>query len=400
MVMKLRIAIVLLIAAAFLLPSGCESPTASTTTPGTGAGTGPVVTPPVTAKDPAQIALVDLTTPDISVSGTGATETAVAKYQVSDSLGSPVGSLITLTYSLQFFPNSFTMGGTAPRLMPPAASTDANGQATVSILSGTQAGVVQLICSINVGGGRTITSQPVRINVHAGFPDQRHFTISAAQLNFPGLQWNFVTDKITVLVGDKYSNPVVGLTSVYFHTSHGVVTTDKAVTDANGFITQTLNSSNPRPEFQDSLALGSGWTWVYAQTFGDSAGKTVEDSILVLWTGRPIITKLTGPGTFTIPNGGSVTWTLRVVDKYGHPMSAGTTINPTGASLKFSGDCINLTMPDTYTGGPGLTTFTLTAADGDPTTTLIPPAETSVTLTVTHPVYGVFQVILGTGTVQ
>jgi hypothetical protein len=246
-----------------------------------------------------------------------------------------------------------------------------------------------------------IASQPVRINVHAGFPDQKHFTISAERLNFPGLQWNFITDRITVLVGDKYSNPVVGLTSVYFHTSHGIVTTDKAVTDVNGFITQSLYSANPRPEGTAALPLGDGWAWVYAQTFGDSTGKPVIDSMLILWTGAPLFRNVTGPGAFAITNGGSAgPWTFRIVDKYFHPMSAGTVINVTGNSLKFTGNCLNLTMPDTQGSGPGLTDFTLVASDADPTTTLSPAASTNITLSVAHPVYGTYQLILATGTVQ
>jgi hypothetical protein len=279
---------------------------------------------------------------------------------------------------------------------------------TVSVLSGTQAGVIQLTCIVQIGSSRTIRSQPIRVNVHAGFPDQKHFTLSAAQYNFPGLEYNFITDKVTVLVGDKYSNPVVGLTSVYFYSAHGVVTTDKAITDQNGFITQTLYSGNRRPEHADTLLSptpyggGPGWSWVYAQTFGDTTNSKVLDSIPMLWTGIPHLVNLTGPATFAIPNGGSAgPWTFKIVDKYGHPMAPGTTISLSGNALKFDGNCVSLVMADALVGGPGITDFTFIASDSDPTTTASPPVVTNITLTVSNPVYGVFNyTIVQNGTVQ
>ena len=412
--MKMRTWIVMGLLSAAVVQHGCESPTSNKNTPanngnGTGAGTGPVVTPPATAKDPAQIALIEVSTPDIGVSGTGSTETSVATYEVRDSTGTPVGAKITVQFGLQFYPNTFANVGTAPRIMPPSASTDDNGRVAVSVLSGTQAGVIQLLTSVNVGGGRTVNSQPVRINVHAGFPDQKHFTLSAVQYNFPGLDVNFITDKVTALVGDKYSNPVVGLTSVYFHSTHGVVTTDKAITNADGFVTQTLYSAKRRPEASDTIAStvfpylgGNGWTRVYAQTFGDSAGSKVLDSIPVLWTGVPRLINLTGPGTFALANGGSAgPWTFSIVDRYGHPMSSGTQIIVSGNGLKFTGNCVNLTMPDVISTGSGITDFFFVASDADPGTTSTPALVTSVVLTVVHPIYGTYNyTIVQSGTVQ
>ncbi len=393
----LRAVFVLLIG---ILPIGCESPS-ETATPDT-PGAEPPIQIPATAKYPAQVVLASVTSPDLAISGTGAVENTVVTYEVRDSLGAPVGEGIPMYFSFEFYPNTFTMVGTAPRLMPPSGSTDVAGRVSVTVLSGTQAGVVQLSARIPLGT-RTISSAPVRITVHAGFPDQAHFTLAAAQYNFPGLEINYVSDKITVLVGDKFSNPVVAGTAVLFNTSHGVITTGDGLaglTDDDGFVSKFLYSANPRPE--GSIAYyGSGFSYVYARTKGEG-GAEILDSIRILWSGAPILIEdLANPGSYVIPNGGTAgPWNFQIVDRYGHPVSEGMTINITGEALKFFGNAVDFRMPDTQSNGPGLTDFSFTASDADALTASIPPAPSAITITITHPVYRGIKAVLARGTVQ
>ena len=210
---------------------------------------------------------------------------------------------------------------------------------------------------------------------------------------------------MTVQVGDKYSNPVLLGTAVYFNTMHGIIGTGHSsipvgTTDIDGFVTQPLYSANPFPEFADTINLGPGWSWVYARTLGESA-TWVVDSVLMLWTGQPIISNVAGPATFAIPNGGSDgPWTFTIADKYGHPMSPGTTINVSGTALIVDGDAVNVVMPDTFSSGPGFTTFTVVASDADPSTIPPVPTKSVLTITVNHPVYGVYKYVLAVGTVQ
>ncbi len=107
-----------------------------------------------------------------------------------------------------------------------------------------------------------------------------------------------------------------------------------------------------------------------------------------------------GPASFAIPNGGSAgPYTFTVLDRLGHPMSSGTGITVTADACTVNGDA-NISMPDTQVGGPGLTSFTVLLKDGDPTNTATPPVPSVLTVTVTHPVYGTYKLVLASGTVQ
>ncbi|MGH2569449.1 MAG: hypothetical protein ACRDGA_14010, partial [Bacteroidota bacterium] len=361
-----------------------------------------IIQPPPSALTPAQIAFISVTASDIFVAGVGALENSVLTYEVRDSLGVAIDQTrrAYALYSLEFYPNTFVSGGTAPRLIPSADSTDDNGRLRVSLNSGTRSGVVQVVVTINTPGG-VIRSQPVRVSINSGFPDQRHFTIGAPRYNFPGLEFNNTRLSIIVQVADRYSNPVQNGTAVYFGTHHGSVQTQNALTGADGFVTKELISGNPRPEGIDAEpVLGPGYSYVVAQTIGEN-GARVADSILVLWTGQPVLTKTDAITSFNISNGGSAgPFTFTVADKYGHPMSAGTTITVTAPSLTVSGNGASVTMFDTFATGPGITSFTVTVSDADPSSTASPPNQSQVLVTVTHSVYGQRTLILATGTVQ
>jgi hypothetical protein len=361
-----------------------------------------IVQPPASARQPAQIAFVSVTASDIFVSGTGALENSVLTYEVRDSLGTPIDKAhrAYATYSLQFFPNSYAPGGTQPRLIPSADSTDDTGKLRLSVNSGTTAGVVQAVVTINSAFG-AIKSQPVRISINSGFPDQKHFSVYSTNYNFPGLERPGQRSTVTVQIADKYSNPVQSGTAVLFSTHHGSVQTIGGLTGADGFVTKELISGNPTPEGVDvDPVLGSGYSYVAARTIGES-GVQVSDSILVLWTGKPIITKTDTNNNFNIANGGSAgPFRFTVVDKYGHPMSGGTTISVSGPGLILSGNGVSATINDTFATGPGVTSFTVVAQDADASALAVPPLVSILTLTVVHPVYGTYTLVLATGTVQ
>ncbi len=387
------------VSGAFTLKISVSGPNGSTTKNIYGTlGAPQAITPPSPdVKQPAQIAFIGISAADIFVSGVGALENSVITYEVRDSLGFAIEATTRAyaTFSLSFYPNSYVPAGTAPRVLPSGDSTDNSGRLRVSVNSGNTAGVIQVTATI-ILGGKTINSSPVRITVHAGFPDQRHFTMAAPNYNFPGLDRNFVDLPITVQVADKYSNPVQAGTAVYFHTAHGTMETGGGGTDTRGFLTRNLNSANPYPLGADTLQTGEGegYSYVYSQTLGDSA-VTIQDSLLLLWTGRPYIVKTLGPADTTIANGGTAgPYTFTVLDRLGHPMSSGTAVSVTAGGFSVSGHS-NVTIPDTFTGGAGITTFTVLVSDGDPAAAVSPPVRAFVTVNVNHPVYGSFPLVLG-----
>ncbi|KAB2926076.1 MAG: hypothetical protein F9K22_01945 [Bacteroidetes bacterium] len=360
-----------------------------------------IVVPP-TARVAASIALISTSATDISIAGVGGMENATMTYEVRDSVGAPVtlDNKAIVRFNTIFYPNTFTLGGTSPSILPTLDSTDENGRVRVSIMSGSQAGAVQIEAIINLTNPvRVIKSQPVRISINSGFADQNHFTIAPSRYNFPGLEKAFYSMPISIQAGDKYSNPVKEGTTVYFNSANGIIQTLSGMTDKNGFVTMNLYSSNPYP-LAPNLASGlaNGFSRVYARTIGRDS-TFIADSVEILWTGKPVLTKTGGPATYTIAQGGSDgPFTFTVADYLSHPMSEGTSISVSGTGLVVSGNA-NVVMPDTKSSGPGLTTFTISIADADPTDTN-PPVESRLILTVTHPVYGTYTLELAAGTVD
>jgi hypothetical protein len=378
------------------------SGTAIKTIPGVLLAPGQITGDTGTVLQPAEIQFTNITTSDLNVAGVGGTENSTITYQVLDFAGQPIGKTprAFATYSLVFYPNTFTNSGTAPSLTVSSDSTDDQGKLQVSVRSGTEAGVVQVLVTINISA-RIVQADPVKISVHAGHADQAHFTIAAADYNFGGLEKLGATDAITVQVADKYSNPVDPGTPVYFNATNGAVQTggNGGLTDANGFVTQNLYSSNPYPVGSGiASGLSAGQSWVYARTLGEN-GTQVIDSLQILWTGRPIITSL-DTASFNIPDGGTAgPFSFSIEDYLGHPMAPGTTILVSGAGLTITGDA-NFTMPDVVTTGAERTIFTVYAADADPGSNPPTNTATAIYVTVTHPIYGTYTLKLASGIVN
>ncbi|MDP1677132.1 MAG: Ig-like domain-containing protein [Bacteroidota bacterium] len=279
----------------------------------------------------------------------------------------------------------------------------------IDLVKGEGQGLKPLSFKISVVGPNTsgIVSWTMSGTLKGGASaDQNHFTMSTPSYNFPGLDLAFTTRNVTIQVGDEFGHPVVDGTIVYFNSAHGTMAKD-SLTSVAGFVSNTLYSANPFPQGQDTLNPDAeilnyypstkGFSRVYAKTFGKN-GQWVTDSLLFLWTGKPVITN-TGVDTFTVTNGGvSSPLTFKIVDRFGHPMSAGTTITVTASTGNIFGDASRI-IPDTFIGGAGFTTFSVFLADAAPTDTA-PPQWSDIIVTVNHPVYGVIQFPLARGTID
>ncbi|MBI5474083.1 MAG: hypothetical protein HY961_17245 [Ignavibacteriae bacterium] len=322
----------------------------------------------------------------VSVYGVGGQETSVLGFEARDSLGIPIDAAhaVQIRFSLLGGPN----GG--EYVSPSVLTTNAIGRAFIAFNSGIRAGVVQVVASATVGA-RTITSAPVRLVINAGFAVQDHFTISAEKFNFPSLGISGLRDKIGVLVGDRYSNPVVQGTAVYFRTGAGVVQ-PTVFTSVDGQGAADLISGNPQPlGVYAAQPYGNGYHWVVARTIGEG-GAAVQDSVLILWSGASNISTVS-PTTFNIPNAGFQDFTFTVSDYLGHPLSAGTKISvvATVAPPPNPDDPINqvlvgfgrngvITLPDVIVSGQGTTEFGFRLSDG--TTSNAPPGAVTVSIVV------------------
>lgn len=349
---------------------------------------------------PTNITLAEQSAEVIRVQESGGEEVARLTFQVVDSTGTPIGLDRSVDVDFRFSqqPGDAT-------LTPESESTDGNGTATVNIASGKTAGIVQVVAEAEKADGTPIRSKPVRLAVHGGLPNKCHFTVSAAQSNFAGLTDFNLTNSITAIVGDKYGNPVVPGTAIYFSTNAGLIG-GSAQTGESGTGSVTLTSARPRPS--DGVAT------VQAQTVGtDDANAIVNpdncpdpaatgnenkltETVPVVFSGRPEV-EVT-PTTAELGQ----TYQLTVWDaENNNPLAPGTSISveAEGTQVQANGNT-DVTLGDTSLRDDGdengftqddivaiedLTEFTFRIAeDPDPEATEDPAVET-VTITISGP---------------
>jgi len=363
---------------------------------------GDVIVVPPSAREPAQIAFGGVSSTAIDIAGVGGLENAVITYIVKDSLGKPIDAArrVYARFAVSFFPNSYVGGGTPPRVIPPGDSTDNNGQLRASIVSGTQAGVIQLVAEINMPDGRIIRSEPVKITVRAGDPTQSHFTFYTNSFVFATAPGS-LTPTFYVQLADTFSNPVAEGTAVYFHSWSGAIQ-GNINTDRNGRGQVNFLGGNPLPTVAGTVSAGrptyyqrEGVFWVVAQSAG-KGGKKISDSLRVVWATGPIVITGIPTSTVTIPRGGaSAVIGLTFKDSRGNPLPVGTGIsikldyftsevvpNKFGVSGDLSQE-FSFVMPNgpwVVDPGPGITDFNINLVDISPGGAQI---GTSVVATIT-----------------
>ncbi len=338
-----------------------------------------------TSGSPSNILLVGQTHEAIGIIESGSVEVSRITFQVADSAGRPV----TLENEAQV---RFRFGqhpGGGEFIAPLQAPTDNSGKVTVNLSSGTRAGAVQVVAEADVEG-RTIRSRPVSVAIHGGLPDQAHFTLGPDRFNFPGLLIAGLTNPVSVIVGDKYANPVKPGTVVYFTTSHGVIE-GSVETNTQGRGSVNLISGNPLPA--DGVAI------VEAET-ADDQDRRVTSRFPVLFSGfivvrvEPAVARL------------GETYRLTVTDQNDNPLAAGTNINvrADGTKVKATGNT-NVTLDDTiFTGftyndivrGPGFTEFVFRAVEDRRLDEDGTPKIETITIRVSGP-NGSLEVVLTAG---
>ena len=325
-----------------------------------------------TSGGPASIYLFSQSAQSIGVKESGSNETAQIIFEVLDSTGVPINSDNSI--SLNF---SFGAGpGGGEFFYPASVLTNALGRASVTINTGTIAGVAQVIAEMVVNGV-AIKSKPVLIAIHGGFPDPDHFAVASEKLNYPAYGIIGFEIPFTAFAGDKYSNPVRPGTSVYFSSSSGIIEGSEG-TDDLGRSTVTL-LTQPFPNHPD---FGAGFFEVTASTI-DENNSSISTSTIRLQSGFSQIYNVS-PASFDISNGGSQFFTYSVSDANGNPLSEGTSISVsvTEGDLDVSGD-IDIQLPDTQGSGAGITIFSFTAFDSEPEEDR--PHNAIITISVTGP---------------
>lgn len=254
------------------------------------------------------ILLLEQSSASIGVKESGAQEVANITFQLADSLGRPV--IVDHSADVHFRFGAHPGGGEF--IHPTEAETDNRGRVTVNLSSGTRAGAVQIIAETTVGSN-VIRSKPVSVAIHGGLPDQTHFSLGPETYNYPGLTVYGLRNPVSVIVGDKYANPVKQGTVVYFTTDHCVIG-GSVTTDQDGEGTVDFISANPLPP--------RGITVITASTADENQNNVVARIPMVL-TGFPYIRFADPPPIFAEL---SRTYEVIIDDVNGNPLVEGTTI--------------------------------------------------------------------------
>ena len=312
-----------------------------------GTGTG-------TSGQAASLYLYDQSASSIGVKESGSLEAAQIIFEVLDSSGIPI--TIENKVYVRFSMTSNPGGG--EYLYPDSAETNSLGRATVTLNSGTVAGVVQIIANILLNGN-LIQSSPVVIAIYGGSPDPSHFDVASENLNYPAYGLLGYEIPFTAYVGDKYSNPVRPNTTVYFSTTSGIIG-GSAQTAENGAATVQLVTQ----PFPNHTQYGPGFFEVTASTIDENSNLIYTSSVRLL-SGHPIID--VSPTSIDIQNGGSQVFVYTVSDVNNNPLVKGTRISVSveNGDIDLSGD-IDITLPDTQS--QAYTQFSFTAFDSDPNT--------------------------------
>lgn len=304
-----------------------------------------------------------------------------------------------------------------------------NGSAQVSLNSGVRSGSVRILAQVT-DAARTPVFPEVRavsteIIIFAGppyfedinDPGTSHLSVGVAPSNIFG--WNIVnnTATVTVVVGDKFNNPVPAGTAVFFTTSAGVISTHTGFTNEDGVASVVIHSAQPYPtirryyntffdpnaghpdfnkpdsviqgaipDFERSEVLNSegdlvendGVARILAVTEGvDASGNPARIwSVTSLVFSGVITTCEATPSSTSLAPGEASTISFKIYDVNGNPIVPGSdiSIGVQGGALSWS----NLTTDD-----PGITHFSVSLTNNlDPSDPDAREIFTPVTITV------------------
>lgn len=172
--------------------------------------------------------------------GQGRSEAAQLNFRVVDQHGNGLPGV-----DVSFSATTFT-GGLS--VSPTRATTDASGQVTTMVSSGTIPTPVRVIAEATRNGVK-ISGLSDALTISTGLPIQKSMSMSASKFNIEGLNYDGETTDITVLLADQYGNPVSDNTAINFVTEGGAIgsSAQGACLTTNGGCTVPLRSQAFKP---------------------------------------------------------------------------------------------------------------------------------------------------------
>ncbi|MEE8308467.1 MAG: hypothetical protein V3R81_14460 [Gammaproteobacteria bacterium] len=167
--------------------------------------------------------------------GLGVPETSTVIFNVTDSTGGPVANE-DVSFTL-----STTVGGLD--LSPVTGISDISGNVQTVVQSGTTSTTVRV--SAILTNNSTIGTQSSLLSVSTGIPHQAAFSLSRETCNIEAFGIDGVVDPVTVILSDRFQNPVPDGTAVSFNAEAGSIVSQ--CTTTGGTCTVDWVSAAPRP---------------------------------------------------------------------------------------------------------------------------------------------------------
>lgn len=190
---------------------------------------------------PAAINFTSATPSDKSIvikgsGGNGRTEVALMTFRVVDSSNSGVPNANVLFSTQSSKPVSLTAT---------SGKTDANGNVTVAVNSGTEPTTLRVIATVE---GTSISALSDSVTVTTGQPTQAAFSLAVEKFYIEGANIDNIPNKLTVLLADAFGGAVADGTQVVFLADSGAIvgTGGAACLTVKGECSVTWRSQNPR----------------------------------------------------------------------------------------------------------------------------------------------------------
>jgi hypothetical protein len=181
----------------------------------------------------------------IFVAGSGALDQAIVKFKVLSSGGVPLPT-VPVKFSIVTNPGGVGLDA-AGATAAVNTTTLANGEATVSVFSGTIPGPVKVRAELV--SDPAVFSESQNLTVASGPPSQRFMSLSAEMFNIEGWDIDGNSTQLTVRIADRQGNAVEDGTVINFTAEGGQVARSCATGRVNGISQCSVSfiSQNPRP---------------------------------------------------------------------------------------------------------------------------------------------------------
>lgn len=214
----------------------------------TGSGTSVRLAIPLTRPGVSSLAFIRATPELIYLKGSGLGESSMLVFEVRDASGNPLSNqpvrLTLLTGAGGVKMEGLDVG------QPFLATSNASGQVSVRINSGTSPTPVRVSASIDLGTAGVVSTVSSNLGVGVGLPSQLNFSLSQGTLNIEGFDIDGSTNTYSVIASDRNGNPVPAGTTINFVAEGGQIQSSRQIQIGGNGLASTVasfQSSNPRP---------------------------------------------------------------------------------------------------------------------------------------------------------